>query len=294
MNQPAPRPRPDGNPIPPRWRAMGWMLVSSIAFVGLWILVRLISTELHPFVVVAWSNAMGLFWLLPLFLGSTELLDPARMRVHARRAVWMLVAILASYYAVAHAPLVPVLAIGLAAPLIALLAGIVLRREKAGPLQATALGIGALGVFAVVPGDGAASTGLWAAALAAIAMAALQLRAHHTARDDPRATVLWTFLLMVPASILLALPFWSWPREHIWSLLLGMGACAAATHLSMLRAQALAPPASTRPFAYLRLALVALAGAALFDEHYDQLTMIGAVVVIFAGILLARRAPAAR
>lgn len=285
--------RPDhpGNPIPPNLRAMGWMLVASIAFAGLWIVVRLISTELHPFVIVAWSNAMGLFWLLPLFLGTEGLLDPARMGSQARCAGWMLVAILATYYAVANAPFVPVLAISYAAPLLAALAGILVWREKARSSQIIALLVGAIGLFAILAG-GEVNTGLWAAILAAVAIAGGRLAARHTAQDSPRATALWSFLLMAPMSLVIALPFWEWPRAHIWSLLFGMGACAAAAHLALLRAHALAGPATTRPFGYLSLALVTLAGTALFGEHYDQLSMIGAVAIIFAGIMLARPAPA--
>ena len=82
-----------------------------------------------------------------------------------------------------------------------------------------------------------------------------------TGIDDPRAVTLWTFILITPVSMLLALPWWSWPSAGLLPVLAALGACAAIGQLGLARALSLADASAVIPFDFVRFCLITLAGA---------------------------------
>lgn len=270
---------------------MLWMILSCIAIAGLWVLVRLVSTEMHPFNIVVWRNAMGLMWLVPMLITTRGLLTPDRLTPNMIRAAWSLVATFATFYAISRAPLANALAITYTAPLFATLAAMLFFGEKVGRTRTTVLLVGFAGVLLVLrPGAVPITVGIFAAILAALSTAGSMLTIKQLAAiDDPRAIAAWSFLLMLPVSVIIALPVWEWPEPHMWSLLIGIGACAAAGQLAMTNALALADVSSILPFDFVRFALVTLAGIAMFGERYDLFTLLGGTIIVASTIALAIR-----
>jgi len=267
------------------------MVVSCISFAGLWVLIRLISQELHPFAIVVWRNVMGLLWLLPMLLLTPGLLKTNRLPGHMRRATSGLIATFATFYAVSHAPLANVLAISYTAPLFATVGAVIFLGERIRWIRGAALVVGFLGMLLVLrPGATEMTPGLWAAIVSALATAfsLIAIKAL-TGVDDARAVAAWSFILMTPVSILLALPFWSWPSANLWPLLIGLGACAAAGQLSLSKAFSLADASAVMPYDFVRFALITAAGILLFGERYDMITIIGGAVILGASISLALR-----
>lgn len=272
-------------------RAMGWMLLACFAFAVLWVLVRLAAQELHPFVIVLWRCLFGVVWLLPMMAVSPQLLGRQRLPAHIRRATAGIIALGALYYAIATTPFAQVAGIGYAAPLVATVLAMLLMRQPVGPLRLAALVLGALGLLLVVrPGVAPFTPGLGAALLGTLVtgFSVLVVRTLPDS-DDPRATVVWSFLLMAPAALVLALPFWNWPTAHLWGILAGIGAAAASGQLALARALAGADAATVMPLDLLRLVLVALAGSALFAEGYDWVVLTGGLIVCGAASLVVWR-----
>jgi drug/metabolite transporter (DMT)-like permease len=268
-----------------------WMIVSCIAFGFMWVLIRLTSTEMHPFVIVVWRNALGLLWLLPMLLASPGLLRRERFVPNLRRAFWSVIATFSLFFAVARAPLADVLAISFASPLFATLGAMLFLGEKVGPVRAGALIGGMAGVLIVLrPGATPLGAGIFGALSAAIATAGSVLVLRRLASiEDPRAITVWSFLILLPVSIVIALPFWQWPSRHLWPLLVGIGACAASGQLSMSRALALAEASSLMPLDFVRFALVTIAGVWLFGERWDWMTIAGGGVILASTTLLVAR-----
>ncbi len=267
------------------------MIVSCVAFAGLWVLIRLSSEALHPFAIVVWRNFMGLIWLLPMLLLTPGLLKAERLPGHARRAVMSLIATFATFYAVATAPLAQVLAINYTAPLIATLGAVLFLGERIRWVRGAALAVGFLGMLLVLrPGAGEISPGLLAAMISAVATAfSLVAIKALVGGDDARAVAAWSFVLMTPVSFLVALPFWTWPPRELWPLLVGLGACAAAGQIALARAFALADASAVMPYDFVRFGLITLAGILLFGERYDLLTIVGGAIILSASIALALR-----
>jgi drug/metabolite transporter (DMT)-like permease len=267
------------------------MVLSCLAFAGLWVMIRIASQELHPFALVVWRNFLGLLWLLPMLLLTPGLLKTARLPGHLRRATSGVIATFATFYAVANAPLANVLAINYTAPLFATIGAILFLGERVRWVRGLALAIGFLGMLMVLrPGATDMTPGLWAAIVSALATAfsLIAIKAL-TGTDDARAVAAWSFILTTPVSFLLALPFWEWPSERLWPILVAMGACAAAGQLALSKAFALADASAIMPYDFVRFGLITLAGILLFGERYDLFTIIGGGVILSASITLALR-----
>ena len=281
---------------PANMRAAFWMVLGGVGFTLLWVLVRLASDELHPFQLVFWSNALGFLWLVPMLLTGQRLSDSLLRRndarLHMRRAGFGVFGLFALFYAVAQAPLVQVLAIGFAAPLLAALGAMLFLHERPGRVRGGALIAGMAGLLLVLrPGTQPLPAGVLAAVAAAFIAASASLSLGNNANTgDPRARTLWLLLLLTPLSALLALPWWSWPEANLWPILFAIGACAAAGHLGLARALSLADESVVLPFEFVRFGLVALAGIKLFGERPALSTLGGGGLLLIAALVLADRA----
>jgi drug/metabolite transporter (DMT)-like permease len=270
---------------------MFWMVLACISFAGLWVMIRLASEELHPFALVVWRNFLGLLWLMPMILLTPGLLKTDKLPGHMRRAASGVIATFATFYAVANAPLANVLAINYTAPLFATIGAVLFLGERVRWVRGAALALGFLGMLLVLrPGSGDMTPGLWAAVISAVttAFSYLAIKAL-TGQDDPRAVAVWSFILTTPVSFVLALPFWTWPKDHLWPILFGLGACAAAGQLSLSRAFSLADAGAVLPFDFVRFGLITLAGILLFGERYDVATIVGGAIILASTIILALR-----
>lgn len=268
-----------------------WMILACFAFAGLWVLIRLSSQELHPFAIVVWRNLFGLILLLPMLLMNPGLITWGRMPAHLRRAASGVIATFATFYAVSTAPLATVLAINYTAPLFATIGAVLFLGERIRGYRTAALLVGFAGMLIVLrPGATAMSLGLWAAIISALSTAfSLVAIKALTGTDDPRAVAAWSFILTTPVSILIALPFWTWPSAQLWPLLIGMGACAAVGQMALSKAFAAADASAVMPFDFVRFGLITLAGILIFGERQDLLTLVGGAIILGSTIFIAAR-----
>jgi drug/metabolite transporter (DMT)-like permease len=277
--------------LPARARGPAWMVVACVSFAFLWVCIRLIAQELHPFAVVVWRNFVGLAWLTPMLLTTPGLLRFERFPAHLTRATSGVVATFATFYAVANGPLATVLAINYSAPLFATVGAVLFLGERIRQRRIGALLIGFSGVLMVLrPGYEPLTPALIAAVISAVATAFSYVAIKRlTGSDDARAVTAWAFLITTPISMLLAAPFWTWPGAHLWPLIVAMGACAAAGQLALSFALAQADASALLPLDFVRFGLISAAGVLLFGERYDVWTLAGGCVIIASTVLLALR-----
>jgi drug/metabolite transporter (DMT)-like permease len=272
-------------------RGVFWMIVSCIAFSSMWVLIRFASHDVHAFVIVFFRNAIGTLVLLPMMLRNKGLMKFHRLRANLRRATSGFIATTGTFYAVSHAPMATALSINYTAPLFATVGAVLFLGEKIHARRVAALIIGFAGMLIVVrPGALPMTPGVFAAMVSAVATAFSILAIRQlVAFDDSRAVAAWTFILMTPPSLVMALFVWSWPPAAVWPLLIAIGGAAAVGQLSMNRAFALAEASAVLPYDFVRFGLVTLAGISLFDERVDAMTVVGGVVIFGATVYLAVR-----
>jgi drug/metabolite transporter (DMT)-like permease len=267
------------------------MIVSCIAFSTMWVLIRYASHECHAFVIVFFRNFFGTLALLPMMLLNKGLMKLNRLRANVRRATSGFIATTGTFYAVSHAPMATALSINYTAPLFATVGAVLFLGEKIHVRRVAALIIGFAGMLIVVrPGALPMTPGVLAAMISAVSTAFSIIAIRQlVASDDSRSVAAWTFILMTPPSLVMALFFWSWPPAHVWPLLIAIGCVAAVGQLSMNRAFALAEASAVLPYDFVRFGLVTLAGITFFHERVDALTVIGGIVIFAATVYLAVR-----
>jgi drug/metabolite transporter (DMT)-like permease len=102
--------------------------------------------------------------------------------------------------------------------------------------------------------------------------------------------VVYSFILMTLPSLLVALPFWTWPRHpETWALLLGVGGCAVAGQMATTKAFALADATAVLPYDFARMVCIGIIGVLIFAEPFDRWTLLGALIIFGSTVYLAHR-----
>lgn len=257
----------------------------------MWVMIRFASHDVHAFVIVFFRNLFGTLVLVPMMLRNKGLMRIGRLRANLRRATSGFIATTGTFYAVSHAPLATALSINYTAPLFATVGAVLFLGEKIQARRVAALIIGFAGMLIVVrPGALPMTPGVLAAMLSAVStsfsiIAIRQL----VASDDSRSVAAWTFILMTPPSLVLAVLYWTPPPLALWPLLFVIGCVAAVGQLAMNRAFALAEASAVLPYDFVRFGLVTIFGITIFDERLDAMTILGGIVIFGATVYLAVR-----
>ena len=272
-------------------RGIFWIIVSSIAFASMWVMIRFASHDVHAFVIVFFRNLIGTLVLVPMMLRNKGLMRIGRLKANLRRATSGFIATTGTFYAVSHAPLATALSINYTAPLFATVAAVLFLGEKLQARRVAALIAGFAGMLIVVrPGALPLTPGVLAAMVSAVATAFSIIAIRQlVASDDSRSVAAWSFILMTPPSLVLAVLYWTPPPLALWPLLFTIGCVAAVGQLAMNRAFALAEASAVLPYDFVRFALVTLFGITIFDERLDAMTVAGGIVIFSATVYLAVR-----
>ena len=272
-------------------RGIFWMIVSSIAFASMWVMIRFASHDVHAFVIVFFRNLFGTLVLVPMMLRNKGLMRISRLKANLRRATSGFIATSGTFYAVSHAPLATVLSINYTTPLFATVGAVLFLGEKIHARRVAALIIGFAGMLIVLrPGALPMTPGVLAAMLSAVSTAFSIIAIRQlVASDDSRSVAAWTFILMTPPSLVLAVAYWTPPPPALWPLLFVIGCVAAVGQLAMNRAFALAEASAVLPYDFVRFGLVTIFGITIFQERLDAMTVLGGVVIFGATVYLAVR-----
>lgn len=189
-------------------------------------------------------------------------------------------------------PLANVTAILQALPLTVTAAAALLLGERVGPRRWAAVVVGFLGVALIVR-PGAEGFG-WPSILALLAVASVTLRDIATRRMGAGvhpAFAALTAALGVTAATGMALPLTETVplRPQGLALVAGSAVFIVAGYLLAVTAMRAGELSLTAPFRYTGLVWALLAGLLIFDEWPDPLTLLGATVVVGAGLFALRR-----
>lgn len=175
--------------------------------------------------------------------------------------------------------------------LVAALSGPVLG-ESVGWRRWTAIGIGFAGVLIILqPGIAVFSPNALLPLLAAFMFALYGLLTRYVARKDA-ASVTFFWAGITGAVVMTPLGLLNWTpmsgQDWIW---MGVLCCTAAgAHFMMIKALEVAEASAVQPFAYLQLVFIAILGVTVFDERLRPNVIVGAGLVVAAGLFTLWRA----
>jgi drug/metabolite transporter (DMT)-like permease len=204
------------------------------------------------------------------------------------RAACLLGVTLCLYFAIRTISLADATAILFFAPvLVTLLAGAILH-EKVGVPEWLAVGIGFLGVlFVVQPGFREIDVAMLLALFGALCLAFYFVLTRVLKGRDSEQTTLFhsTVLGALGLSCLMPL-WWQTPTLSQWGFLVLMGVLGAAGHFLLVKAFHLAQAPVLSPFLNAQLVAAALYSMLFFDDRLDSGFVIGAVLIVGAGLIV--------
>ena len=278
--------------IPASLKGPLWMLVSCMAFIAIWGLIRHLSATLHPFLIVFYRTLFAILAFLPFILRhGLKVMASQQLPLHALRGVFSFVGTLGLFYAVAHIPLEEAVAISYGAPVFAAAGAVLILKEKVRWRRLAALALGFAGVLVVLrPGFRELEPAVLGSAVGSLALAgSLVVIKRLSGSERPETIALYAFLFVLPASLLVALFFWSWPTREEFLLLLVMGALVRLAHTALARAFMNAEATAVLPLDFSRLVFASLLGVFVFGEPVDAFAWTGAAVILASTVYFAHR-----
>ncbi len=175
--------------------------------------------------------------------------------------------------------------------LIAALSGPILG-EQVGWRRWVAIAIGFIGVLIILlPGFGVFQPAALIPLLAAFMFALYGLLTRYVARQDSAAvSFFWTGVSGAVAMTAVGIWFWEPMAQEDWIWMALLCATSAFSHFLLIRAYEVAEASAVQPFAYLQLPFAAALGVLVFAEALRANVVLGAAVVVGAGLFTLWRA----
>lgn len=269
--------------------ALQFMALSAFALAAMHTLVRYLSADLHPFVIVFFRNFFGLVAVLPLILkGGVASMAVSRPWLMAIRLLTGIFAMLSWFYALSKVPIANATALSFSATIFATLSAWLFLGERMRLRRWAAIFVGLIGVLIVLrPGVGGYNAfGLLVLASTVSWGIGVTLVKKLSQTDSITSVVAWMSIGLTVLSVPIAWWFWQPPTLTQYALLFAVGSLGTIGHLCMTRALKMADTGPIMSIDFTRLIWTTAFGAALFGDVLDTWTMVGAVVIFSSGLYI--------
>ena len=247
---------------------------------------KLLGQGYHPLLIV-WAR----FAVNTLVLGAIFGRSLPR-RLHTRqpalqvgRALFQMGAIVAFFFALRYIGLAQATALGDLNPVIVTLGAALFLGERLGVHRIFGIVAAFIGAMIILrPGTGMFEPAALLALLAAFSFAGAVLLTRQLRGDSAATSQLWSALLGLVLSSL-ALPFLWQPiaLSDLW-IFIALGLAGSLSQFLLIRAFSLAEAGTLAPFGYSGLIFASFWGWLMFDQLPDGATILGALVIISAGL----------
>ncbi len=275
-------------------------LVSALMFAVMQALVRLLGENVPLGQVVFFRAAFAVVPVVVIYALRNEL----RTAAHTKRPFGQIgrglvgaAGMFCNFGALARLPLAEVTAISFASPLATVALAALLLKERVRFYRWSAVGVGFLGVIVMLaphldPAQIAShtSTQLIGAAFAltgAFTNAAAVIQTRRLTDTETTSSIVLYFSLVCSAAGLATLPFgWIMPSPFELAVLVSIGLLGGIAHLILTASYRLAPASVVAPFDYSAIIFAFLLGYAMFGEVPTGVVVIGAIIVVAAGLFV--------
>ncbi|MEO1549428.1 MAG: DMT family transporter [Pseudomonadota bacterium] len=284
MRGAAPRLITDLSPIS---KAVGLFLLA-IAVLSVMDAVAKYLTSTYAPMQVVWARYCGqLFWSSLVLAGSLKLVAQTKnIGLQLLRSAFLFGATLSFFSGMPHLQLAEMNAIFDVAPLIITILSVLVLREVVGIRRWLGVLIGLSGALIIVrPGTEAFSPYSIYPLMAALCFASYAITTRFLSEGEP-AVISFLFTALVGAIVasLLVLPVWSTPSLQDGLIMLFFGGLGGIGHFFMILAFQRAETSLLAPFSYFGLFFNALWGFLFFAEVPAAHTILGAAVIVGAGL----------
>ena len=275
--------------LPDPTKGLIFMFLATIVLAIMHSMVRYISGELHPFMVVFFRNLFGLLFIIPLvWRNGLSDMKTTHPRLTLLRAVSGIIAMVCWFYGLAMVPTAEATALSFTAAIFTALIAFVFLREKMKLRRWAAIGSGFFGVIIVLQPNTENFNPYMLLILVSCVFwgFSVTLVKFLTRSDSTTSIVAWMSILLTIFSLPMAWLNWSNPSLEQLGVLLCMGILGTLGHLGMARALSLADTTAVMSIDFMRLIWAALIGIYFFDDPFDGYTWIGALVIFASGLYI--------
>lgn len=257
-------------------------------------LIKVAAAELDTPMIIFLRNLFGVLFLIPVLVRAPlRELKTQRFPLHLLRTVVGLTAMYCFFFAIAHIPLADAMLLNYAAPLYVPIIAWVWLKERPARGVGLLIVVGLVGVTFIVRPEGASVTAVsLVAVLAGVFAGWAFVTIRRLSSTEPAVRIVfWFGVLAVLITSVPALLFWQTPSWHTIALMLGVGASATISQLSLTRSYALMPAAQAAPLNYLVVVFSSVLGWLFWAESPGSLAALGMLLVV-ASSIAATRLPA--
>ncbi|GJL89237.1 MAG: hypothetical protein DHS20C03_29460 [Minwuia thermotolerans] len=273
-------------------RGVGLYCLALVLFVGMGTLAKTLAA-IYPVEQVIWAryffHVLLILLMFPRRIGS--LFKTQRLGLQITRSVVVFAATAFGFTSLSIMPMAEVSAIGYVAPLMVTIMSFLILKEKVGPRRLLAVGIGFVGVIAILRPD-QANFSLWSLLPLAMATcyATFMVMTRLIRGAAPPINSLFYTAIVGAVVATIPLPFiWQNPEPLHWLMFAGMGVIGGTGHFLMIKAFEQTEASMIAPFVYTELLWSIAAGAIFFSELPGIGMLIGAAVIMGSGLFILYR-----
>lgn len=271
-----------------------WMLFSVVTSSAMALAARELSATLDSRMIVFLRTAVVMaacapFLLIPRVRAQLRF---SRPWLHLIRGALIGVSTQFGFYAIAHLPLATATILFFTGPIFAVMLSVPINGERVGARRWSAVIVGFLGALLILrPGFAPPDFAMAAAMLSSLLFALALVLSRGLAQADGAASAYASSVVVSTAvGLPLAIPVWQVPTETFPLLILGvLVVSSAARNIGDLQAYRLGEATLVGPISYLRLAIIAVAAWAIWDEIPDAWTWAGGAVIVVSTLYIALR-----
>ena len=267
------------------------MVIGGVSIALMQAAVKLISWELHPFIITLYRAGLVFVVLLPiLFWRGRAVFNTSSIRLQVVRGGIGGLGMLCVFTGLSMISLAEVTVLLFTVPIFATLLSIVFLSEKVGVRRWTAIFVGFLGILIIARPQGSVSTGHLFILCAALSWSTSILIAKKlTEKDTVISITFWQAMGCVPLAFIASLFVWELPSFVQLGALLGIAALGTVGHAMLYAALKVGQVSVILPLDYIRIIWSAGLGFILFGQLPTLHLYVGSLLIIAATAFLSYR-----
>lgn len=282
------------------FRAIGLKLISTLLFAIMSALVRLMGDVSPVGEIVFFRGLFGILPVLVVYAWRGQIAAAIYTRApfgQLLRGLISTVGMFANFGALVRIPLAEVTAISFASPLMVVALAAMILKEKVRVYRWSAVGVGFVGVIVMLipnldvrqytAATAAAATGALLAVVSSFTNSAAVIQTRRLVKTESTASIVFYFSLVTAIGGALTLPFvWRTPAWLDFIALASIGVLGGLSHILLTESYRHASASVIAPFDYTSMLWALLLGYWIFGEVPTVLVLLGAGIVVIAGLFV--------
>lgn len=260
-------------------------------------LAKYLSAGYSP-LFIGWARyAVACLIVLPIaaLMHGARLFPTERLGSHVLRTFFLVTSMTLYFLSIPHIPLATATSAYFIGPIAAALLAVLILKEQMTWQKVVSLVLGFAGALVILQPGAPMQPALLLAFAAGILFAFYMITTRQAAtQSDPVKTLAFQCAVGVALLTPPAVTSWSIPAWNDLLFFLGLGLFSAVAHLLSIAAFRMTEASTLAPLVYLELVGVAVFGYLVFDEVPGVATVLGAALIMAAGLMLVGRSSPAR